>query len=266
MRCRGSDGYLRVLVRDTSLSVNQAGRLAKRLLDLNSYRALAMLGLPLAREVVPVLRDADRRLAEVASRMASRGSYGRPRLRERPAVRIDQSRHRDRGGHGPHHLPFRRFPRLLRRGSATVRRVAATAHIEGLQTFSGFLDSRLAPAIATCEATQDRQTDLAERAARLASLLRARVEVSLQTQNARLLESMDRRARLQLRLQETVEGLSVIAIGYYGVGLVGYVLKGLEKGGLPLDYSRAMGIAVPLVVGIAWLALRRLKKRLARLH
>jgi len=136
--------------------------------------------------------------------------------------------------------------------------------IEGLQTFSEFLDARLAPAIATCEATHRRQTDLADRAARLSSLLRARVEVSLQEQNRRVLESMNRRARLQLRLQETVEGLSVIAIGYYGVGLVGYALKALEKAGLPIDPALGMGVSVPFVVGFAWLGLRRVKKRLAR--
>ena len=119
----------------------------------------------------------------------------------------------------------------------------------------------MASAIATCEATQHRQSDLAERAARLTSLLRARVEVSLQEQNRRLLESMDRRAQLQLRLQETVEGLSVMAIGYYGVGLVGYALKGLEKGGLPIDATLGMAIALPFVVGFAWVGLRRIKKR-----
>jgi uncharacterized membrane-anchored protein len=77
---------------------------------------------------------------------------------------------------------------------------------------------------------------------------------------------MDRRAQLQLRLQETVEGLSVIAIGYYGVGLVGYLFNGLEEGGFPLDSSIAMGLSVPIVVGLAWLGLKRLKKRLSHLH
>jgi uncharacterized membrane-anchored protein len=135
--------------------------------------------------------------------------------------------------------------------------------IEGLQTFTEFLEARLAPALATCESTQQRQTDLAERAARLTSLLRARVDVSLQEQNRQLLESMDRRAHIQLRLQETVEGLSVIAIGYYGVGLIGYALKGLEDGGVPINATLAMGIAVPLVLGFAWLGLRRVKKHLS---
>ena len=255
------DGFMRILVRDCSLSDSQAGRLTKRILDLNCYRAMALLGFPLAREVSPTLGEADRRLAMLASRMASRGTAADPgfesdlladltslaaeieAISARTTYRFDASR-------AYYGMVQQRLEQLRQQ------------RIEGLQTFTEFLDARLAPAIATCESTQHRQTDLAERAARLTSLLRARVEISLQEQNRQLLESMDRRAHLQLRLQETVEGLSVIAIGYYGVGLIGYALKGLEQGGLPIDATLAMGITVPLVVGLAWLGLRRVKKRL----
>jgi uncharacterized membrane-anchored protein len=254
-----SDGFLHILVRDCSLSVNQAGRLAKRILDVNCYRALALIGFPLAREVSPRLTDADRRLAVLAERMSSQGASADPsfesdllaeltnlaaeieEISARTTYRFDASR---------------AYYAMVRQRLEQLRQ----QRIEGLQTFTEFLDARLAPAIATCESTQHRQTDLAERAARLTSLLRARVEVSMQGQNRRLLESMDRRAHLQLRLQETVEGLSVIAIGYYGVGLVGYALKGLEASGYPIDATLGMGIAVPLVVGLAWLGLRWVKK------
>jgi uncharacterized membrane-anchored protein len=260
-----ADGFMRSLVRDCSLSENQAGRLAQRLLDINCYRAMALLGYPLAREVSPALSDADRRLALVASRMATQGTAADPgfesdllaeltslaaeieAIAARTTYRFDASR---------------AYYAMVRQRLEQLRQ----QRIEGLQTFTEFLDGRLAPAIATCQSIQERQTDLAERAARLTSLLRARVEVSLQGQNRELLQSMDRRAQLQLRLQETVEGLSVIAIGYYGVGLVGYLFKGLEKGGFPLDSSVAMGLSVPVVVGLAWLGLKRLKKRLAHLH
>ena len=259
-----SDGFFRVLVRDCSMSENQAGRLAKRILDINCYRALALLGFPLAREVSPALGDADRRLAMLALRMTARGTSTDPgfesdllaeltglaaeieEIAARTTYRFDASR---------------AYYGMVRQRLEELRQ----QRIEGLQTFTEFLESRLAPAIATCESIQARQSDLAERAARLTSLLRARVEVSLQGQNGRLLESMDRRAQLQLRLQETVEGLSVIAIGYYGVGLVGYALKGLEESGFPIDASLGMGIAVPIVVGLAWLGLRRVKKRLSGL-
>ncbi len=254
------DGFFRILVRDCSMSENQAGRLAKRLLDINTYRALALLGLPVAREVFPALSDADRRLAQVASRMSTQGASSDPGFESdllgeltalaaeiediaaRTTYRFDASR---------------AYYGVIRQRLEQLRQ----ERIEGLQTFSEFLDSRLAPAIATCEATQRRQAELADRAARLTSLLRARVEVSLQKQNRQLLESMDRRAQLQLRLQETVEGLSVIAIGYYGVSLVGYALKGLQKAGFPIDPALGMAIALPFVVGLTWGLLRRIKRR-----
>ena len=254
-----SDGLVRILVRDCSLSVNQAGRLAKRILELNCYRALALLGFPLAREVSPILSDADRRLAQLASRMNTQGTLAAPsfegdllaeltdlaaeieEVSARTTYRFDASR---------------AYYGMVRQRLEQLRQ----QRIEGLQTFTEFLEARLAPALATCASTQQRQTDLAERAARLTSLLRARVDVSLQEQNRQLLESMDRRAHLQLRLQETVEGLSVIAIGYYGVGLIGYTLKGLEHGGFPIDATLGIGIAVPVVVGLAWLGLRWVKK------
>ena len=254
------DGFSRILVRDCSMSENQAGRLAKRLLDINAYRALALLGLPLAREVFPALSDADRRLAQVAVRMRNQGKSSDPsfesellgeltalaaeieEIAARTTYRFDASR---------------AYYSVVRQRLEQLRQ----QRIEGLQTFSEFLESRLAPAIATCEATQRRQSELADRAARLTSLLRARVDVSLEEQNRQLLESMDRRAHLQLRLQETVEGLSVIAIGYYGVGLVGYALKGAEEAGFPVDATVGMAIALPFVVGLTWWLLRRIKRR-----
>ncbi len=260
------DGFFRILIRDCSMSDSQAGRLAKRLLDLNTYRAMSLLGLPLAREVSPALSEADRRLALLASRMAAQGAapstpaFESELLAELTSLAAEieaisaRTTYRFDASRAYYGMVVQRLEQLRQQ------------RIEGLQTFSEFLDSRLAPAAATCEATQQRQSDLAERAARLTSLLRARVEVGLQEQNRRLLESMDRRAQLQLRLQETVEGLSVIAIGYYGVGLVGYALKGLEAYGLPLDASVGMAVALPIVVGLAWLGLRRFRKRLAAVH
>lgn len=254
------DGFFRILVRDCSMSENQAGRLAKRLLDINAYRALALLGLPLAREVFPALSDADRRLARVAARMRTQGASSDPSfeselLGELTALAAEieeiaaQTTYRFDASRAYYGVVGQRLEQLRQQ------------RIEGLQTFTEFLDSRLAPAIATCEATQRRQSELADRAARLTSLLRARVDVSLEEQNRQLLESMDRRAQLQLRLQETVEGLSVIAIGYYGVGLVGYALKGVQEAGFPVDATVGMAIALPFVVGLTWLLLRRIKRR-----
>ncbi|MEQ9328498.1 MAG: DUF3422 family protein, partial [Rhodospirillales bacterium] len=98
------------------------------------------------------------------------------------------------------------------------------------------------------------------RIARASDLLKARIYVALEAQNRDLLASMDRRAQLQLRLQETVEGLSVAAITYYAVGLVGYMAKGLHAGGLPVNAEIVTAIAVPVVAILAWLGVRRVRK------
>jgi uncharacterized membrane-anchored protein len=263
------DGYGHILLRDVSLSDGQAGRLVKRILEVNTYRAMALLGLPPAREASLLLSDAEQRLAGVASRMtaldaAAGAGNGRDSAVEREllaeltalaaeieSVAADTATRFDAST---------AYYQMVRQRLEQLRQ----QRIQGLQTLTEFLEARLAPAVATCTATGQRQQNLADRAARLTGLLRARVEVALQEQNRGLLDSMDRRAKLQLRLQETVEGLSVVAIGYYGVGLVGYLLRGFEASGWPVDSTLAIGIAVPLVVGAAWFGLTRTKRRLRR--
>jgi uncharacterized membrane-anchored protein len=103
--------------------------------------------------------------------------------------------------------------------------------IEGLQPFAEFTDRRLAPAMRTCEAVAKRLDTVSERVSRATQMLSTRVAISREKQNQELLESMDRRAKLQLRLQETVEGLSIAAITYYIVGLIGYLAKGAQGSG-----------------------------------
>jgi uncharacterized membrane-anchored protein len=257
------DGFSRILLRDQGLSHNQAGRIAKRILELNSYRAMALLGLPQAREANACLSGADRRLVAVAARMTKPESANnqvceRELLAELTTLASEIEAIAARTSH--RFEASRAYYGVVRQRLEEMRQ----RRIEGLQTFSEFLDARLAPAIATCNSTSKRQQDLAERAARITSLLRARVEVDLQDQNRGLLESMNQRAKLQLRLQETVEGLSVIAIGYYGVGLIAYLLKGLEAHGVPLDATYASGLSAPLVVLVAWLGIRRMKARLLK--
>ena len=112
----------------------------------------------------------------------------------------------------------------------------------------------------TCESVSDRQQLLARRVSRAGDLLRTRVDIALEEKNRDLLNSMNRRAELQLRLQETVEGLSVVAISYYLLGLIGYLAKGLKATGLPVDYDLAGLIGLPVVMGAVWLGVRRLRR------
>lgn len=124
------------------------------------------------------------------------------------------------------------------------------------------MDRRLAPAMATCGSVEKRLLDLSERVARASALLRTRVDIEREQQNQALLASMNHRARMQLRLQQTVEGLSIAAITYYVVGLVGYAAKALKEAGAPLSVELVTGASIPFVVLAIWLVVRRVRKHL----
>src|SRR3546814_19661742 len=110
------------------------------------------------------------------------------------------------------------------------------------------MDRRLAPAMRTCESTAGRLETLASRVGRASNLLRTRVDIQLEAQNRDVLVSMNRRARLQLRLQETVEGLSVVAIRYYTVELAAHAAKVDHAAARPVDTEVATATAIPRVL------------------
>jgi len=133
--------------------------------------------------------------------------------------------------------------------------------VDGFPTWSAFLARRMQPAMRTCTTTEERQANLSQKLARAANLLRTRVDVELEQQNRNLLKSMNARTRLQLRLQTTVEGLSVAAISYYVVGLFVHVAEGAAAEGLRVDVRLATALFVPLAVVAIWWTVRRIRRR-----
>jgi uncharacterized membrane-anchored protein len=252
----GADGFSRFLVLDASLTPRQAGRMVQRLLEIETYRVMALLAFPLAREVGAALARWEHTLAEVTQRMAASTQDDTPLLADlaRLAAEVEQSVARSTFRFGAADAYYR----LVQRRVTELRE----RRVPGLQTFEEFVDRRLAPALTTCATISRRQEDLSARVSRTSQLLRTRVDIALERQNQELLTQMNRRARLQLRLQETVEGLSIAAISYYVVGLLGYALKGLKGAGVPLDADLATGVAIPLVVAGVWLAVRRVRRGL----
>lgn len=134
------------------------------------------------------------------------------------------------------------------------------APVSGYETWATFLQRRLAPAMRTCRSVEERQANLSRKLTRAATLLRSWVDVEMEKQNRDLLASMNRRAEMQLRLQQTVEGLSVAAISYYVVGLISYLVKGVHlfPGFSPEAITAA---AVPVAVLVMWLLVRRIRRR-----
>ena len=255
-----ADGFGRILVRDVGLRSRQAGRLMQRLFEIETYRMMALLALPLARRAGSEISDAATELAGIADRMTAieglddeRAMLGRL---TRLAARIEHLV----SGNAYRFSAAQAYYTLVETRIAELRE----ERIEGVQTVREFMDRRMAPAIRTCETTAGRQDRLAERIARATTLLRTRVEIAMEAQNRDLLRSMNRRAKLQLRLQETVEGLSVAAISYYLVGLVGYAAKGLHAAGVPLSVELVTGVSIPLVLLAVWGGMRLLRRRLTR--
>jgi uncharacterized membrane-anchored protein len=230
------------------------GRVLQRLCEIETYKAMSMLGLVQARKVVRELADIEKELAELMATLTAKGDVPAEEMLEDIlglSTRIEGIVTRTN----------------FRFGATGAYEAIVTQRIEvlresrflGRQLFSEFMMRRYDPAMRTVAAAKTQLENLAERTARAANLLRTKVDVSRQAQNQKLLASMDKRADLQLRLQETVEGLSVVAISYYAVSLAGYLIYPVLE---PLGLSKGLALALltPLVVLAVWLGLRRIKK------
>lgn len=239
------DGRSRILVIDRGLTPQEAGALVQRLLEIETYRTFSLLGLPEAERVGPDVRRIERELVEIANRIrASDGLDANRRLL------ADLSRLSADVEAGAAETSYR-FGASSAYNDIVKGRLAAVeaSAVPGFASWSSFLERRMGPAIRTIEVTAVRQRDLSEKLARAAELLRTRVDIEVEQQNRDLLTSMNLRARRQLQLQQTVEGLSVAAISYYVIGLLGYLAKAAKEAlHLPFDPNVVTGLAVPIVV------------------
>lgn len=251
-----ADGHVRFLLLDNGLTRNQAGRMLQRLFEIDTYRMLALLALPLARRLSPRVVAIDRSLAELTDGIAREDGADEQLLNKltRLAAEVESSLAASQFRFGA----CRAYSELVRTRIGELRE----HRIPGLQTVEEFMARRFTPAVTTCQTVSQRLHDLSERVAQASALLATRVSIARERQNQALLASMDRRAKLQLRLQQTVEGLSVAAITYYATGLVGYLAKGAKAAGLPVQPDLVVGIAVPLVAVTALWTLRRVHRRL----
>lgn len=247
-------GFSRFLIRDLNLDEFKAGRLVQRLLEVETYRMMALLAFPLALEYSAEVTRTDQALAELTTRLTQSND---PENEQALLNRLShQAAEIERIAAATHYRfgAARAYYALVQRRIEELRE----QRIEGRPTIKEFMERRLAPAMRTCESVQDRLETLSQRVSRAADLLRTRVDVALEQQNRNLLASMNRRARLQLRLQQTVEGLSVIVLSYYSVSLVGYAFKALKSTGLPINADLLTGLSIPVVVGIIWWGIRKL--------
>lgn len=249
------DGFSRFLVIDDGFREEQGGRLLQRLYEIETYRMMALLALPVARDLGGSLDELQRALGPLMHSMdASPGPQHDAELLVRLthlAVRIEAL-----AESGGRFSASRAYEKLVLARIHELRE----ERIEGVPTIAEFMERRFAPAMETCKAVWARHEQFAGRVAKAVDLLRTRVNLAQEQDTTRLLEGMDQTARSQLGLQHAVEGLSVAAISYYVLSLTGAGLKALHAVHLPLDPELLEGILIIPVVLLVLRATRRSKR------
>jgi uncharacterized membrane-anchored protein len=251
-----ADGFEKMLViAPPGTTPTRAGRISQRLLELETYRLMALRGLPVAKALSPMLNSAESSLADITAQLESKAGSDQELLDHLVALatRVERAI----AEHSYRFSATRAYNTLVSQRIAELREKA----IPGTQTLGEFMQRRLSPAIATVAASAERLASLSERVSRTSALLRTRVDIATEAQNQLLLEKLTRGQELQLRLQSTVEGLSIMAISYYAVSLLLYAGKGLQAAGLPLNAEMATGALIPLVLWGVWRTTRRIQAR-----
>ena len=253
-----SAGHMRVaMFVDRGTGARRIGRIVQRMCEIETYKSMSMLGLARVRTMGARMGQIDQQMNGLVSGMTHPERSAEGTLGELLAISAELETMLVQGSF--------RFGATGAYETLVNQRIQALREdrFEGRQTFGEFMMRRFDPAMRTVKSTESRLKEMAARAARAGDLLRTRVDVERSAQNQKLMQSMDRRADLQLRLQHTVEGLSVVAISYYAVNLAAYAFGPLAE---PMGLSKPveMAILTPLVVGLVWMLVRRIRARAER--
>ncbi len=253
-------GFERMLViAPTETSGSRAGRITHRLLGIETYRLMALRGLPVAKQLDPKLASAEQQLGSITAQLENK-SASEQELLDRLislAVRIERANIKYMYRFTATHA----YDNLVTQNINALREKP----IPGTQIIGEFMSHRLSPTIAKVEYTKQRLVSLSERISQTSALLRTQVDILTETQNQQLLEKLTRGQELQLRLQRTVEGLSIAAISYYVASLLLYVSKAGKEAGLPIHPELVTGVLIPFVVFSVWYITRRIQNKFFKL-
>ncbi len=232
----------------------RTGRIVQRLCEIETYKAMSMLGFARVKQLMPRIGELDGQLTRLMGQMSDETAHPDELLPDLLSTSIELETLSARcsfrfGATGAYEAIVNQRIEVLRE-----------QRFNGRQSFADFMMRRYDPAMRTVKSTERRLQALSDRAIRAGDLLRTRVDVERSAQNQALLESMDRRADLALRLQHTVEGLSVVAISYYAVSLVSYLLYPLTQAGISKGMLTAI-VTVPVILAV-WFGVRQIRKRI----
>lgn len=243
----GDDGFENmVVIAPPETTEMRAGRVSQRLIELETYRLMALRGLPIAKQLAVFLAQSDESLADITLQLENKSSTDQALLDRLIALAAEIERATTE--HTFRFSATRAYDALVMQRIAELRERS----IHGTQNIGDFMKRRLSPAIATVAYTSERLASLSGRISRVSALLHTRVDIATEVQNQLLLEKLTRGQELQLRLQATVEGLSIAAISYYVVSLVYYLAKALKAYGLTIHVEIFTGLLIPVILLVVW--------------
>ena len=259
-----SNGYSRMALMNMSVASYRMGRVIQRIIEMETYRLMALLSLPKVKYHAPALDKAEDDLRQSTAMLAKaqRDETATQNVEKADAL-LRQLTGLAADIEQIYSETSYRFSASLAYQDIVNARITSlkTSRLDGFQSIGGFLAKRMSPAIQSVTAFSRRIEHLSKRISRAGQLQRSQTELALQKQNRDLLTSMNKRTYAQLRLQQTVEGLSLAALTYYGVGLIGYLAEGVSWG-VPASFVKAL--AVPVVAGLVFVTIRRIKRGLAQ--
>lgn len=251
------DGFSRFLVVNHDLRTAQAGRLLHRLFDIEVYRVMALLAFPIARKLYPELKKADRQLYTITNSMTQPNNDDAKLLDELTALAAEVENHIS-----THQFRFAAasaYYQLVGQRLVDLRE----ARIQGIQTLGEFMKRRMEPAMQTCNSVSHRFTLVSERISNASQLLRTKVDILIERQNQGLLSSMALRAKMQLRMQQMVESISMVAITYYAASLIGKLAEAAHGLGWHVDAGLVEGASIPFILVIIAISSKRIHKIIA---
>ena len=250
------NGFTRFEVAASGLSDTKLGVLVRRLLEINTYRSAALLGLFDARAQSKTIGSLERELNDltkgIGSIAAIEGNQAMLQRLHDLSVRTDQCLEET----SYRFAASQAYGDVLKIRLERIEEDKSETHT----SITRYLSNRIEPALATCRAVEKRQRTLSDKIAQSIQLLDARINVDIQSQNKSVLTSISKTAKSQYRLQSTVEGLSTIAISYYALGIIGYVISGFVNY-LPVSKNLALAMIAPLVLFASWSGIRMIKNR-----
>ena len=228
-----------------ALNPDDAGRVVTRLLELENYRITALIPFNDARAVSKALSKADAQLVRILNEVADSDSAQKQHDLLNDLLAIAQQVETYRNQLSSRFSASQAYYELVKFSYEKLNE----EKLGGLQRLQTFVERRLGPAIRTFGALRNRLEDISQRVDRVAELLRTEINVQMQLQNSELLAGMSHSAKMQLKMQKTVEGISIVALTYYAIGVIGYLLSIFLHGD---DKYTVMGLLVLPVAALIW--------------